>query len=100
MKKIIRTSEEYRKQKEKELENRKCPECNDEGKCIISNIFEAAYVCECGCEWIVTNEDLIEKIDNQQLKRDYDMITTEVVGKTKGESIFNKVREKITKIWH
>lgn len=99
MKKIIRTSEEYQKQKEKELENRKCPECNDEGGRISHSMFEDVYVCECGCEWIVPNEALIEKVENQQLKRDYDMITTEVVVKNKRKSIFKKVREKITKTW-
>lgn len=100
MKKIIRTSEEYRKQREKELENRKCPECSDEGRGISYNIFETVYICKCGCKWSVTDEALIEKVEKQQLKRDCDMITTEVVVKNKRKSIFNKVREKITKIWH
>ncbi|CUN04401.1 hypothetical protein [Turicibacter sanguinis] len=99
MKKIIRTSEEYRKQKEKELENRKCPECSGEGEWISHSIFEDIYACGCGCEWIVQNEALIEKVDNQQLKKDCDMIITDVVVKNKRESIFKKVKEKITKAW-
>lgn len=97
MKKIIRTSEEYRKQKEKELENRKCPECDKEGEHISCNIFEEVYVCDCGCEWVIENEDFIEKFYNQQSMREDDQII-EVVGKTQRESIFRKIRKKIAKI--
>lgn len=84
MKKITRTSEEYRKCKEKELEDRKCPECDKKGTATVYNIFETVYSCECGCEWYVVDEKSFKRVESY----------LKVEPLKKGETIFEKIRKK------
>ena len=67
MKKIItKTSEEARREKEREEEKRRifkekhtCPECNNyDTRNLIENDFNNNYRCnQCGCEWRIEEEN-------------------------------------------
>ena len=89
MKKITRTSEEYRKQKEKELEDSKCPECDKKGVMYGCNLLDSFYSCECGCEWVVTNGYLLEKTVER-----FEVETSKAEPIKRDKSFFGKVRER------